>query len=194
MPELPIYEINIPEAKELADLASLRNDLLRVKSTLIQLLASNNNTVVDACFSASLIAYRRCFNSGVRNGLTRDDIIDLKKNAIDLHDCLINQANKLIAHSVNPFEQTKVGVVVDDKSMVGIAIFSLRLVSYIEDDIKQWNRLIDIIDDKILKPRLKMAQEAAERVGNTLPIGEVVNKSILSYTAPGPDDAGKRRK
>lgn len=194
MSDLPVYEISIPEAKVLADLVSLHNDLLRVKSTLNQLLATKNETIEDACFSASLITYRRCFKSGIRNGLSRNDIIALKRNAIELHDYLVNQANKLIAHSVNPFEQTTVGVVVDGQRVVGIATLSGRLMIHKEDGTKQWIRLVDIIDNDILRPRLKVALDTAERSGKTLPIAEIVRKPILRYTAPSPDGARKQRK
>ena len=111
MPNIPVYEISGPAARELSDLSSILSDLQRTTTALNRLLGGSNDDVVsDALFTSSLIAYRRCFVSGVRGGLGRDHILAIGNNAEELHDYLINQANKLAAHSVNAFEETKVGV------------------------------------------------------------------------------------
>jgi hypothetical protein len=105
MKEISSYEIGGSAARHLSDLTSISNDLHRTAAWLVHLRdAKPDEILADALFTASLISYRRCFISGVRNGLGRHHILAIGNNAEKLHDYLIDQASKLIAHSVNPFE------------------------------------------------------------------------------------------
>jgi len=194
MPTYPLYECSLPEAKILADLQGNSNDLHLVMDILTRLLSAQNDVLLSrALFSAGLITYRRCFNSGVRQGLARADIVALPNNAIELHDYLIAQANKLIAHSVNPFEQTKVGVLVIDEQVAGVATASAQLVVFDESGIRQWVSLVKLIGNTVLNPRVEAARAAVSDAVKTLPVADLSKAPILRYQAPGPEQAGKRR-
>jgi hypothetical protein len=194
MPEYPIHTTSLPEARIMADLIGVHNDLKLVMDILTRWLTIQNETVLaHALFSAAHITYRRCFNSGVRNGLTRDDIANIPNNAVELHDYLIAQANKLIAHSVNPFEQTQIGILVIEDMVRGVATLNTRLSSLKEPDIIQWGSLVKIIANTILVPRIEQARQAVDTAAKALPIAEIKKGQVLGYTAPGPDQANKRR-
>ena len=115
----PCYKSTLPEAKIAADLFALENDLKRILSILKEwLLVQENDLLCDAFFSAALIKYRRCFNGGIRSPIKYEDIAKLPNNAVEFHDFLFALANKLIAHSVNGFEQTEVGIAVSDNQHI----------------------------------------------------------------------------
>ena len=101
MSDIPIHASELPECKILADLESIANDLRVVVEITERLIGGEKDlTLVRAFFSAGLITYRRCFTSGIRNGLTREDISRFAGKALEMHDYLYAQANRLIAHSV----------------------------------------------------------------------------------------------
>ena len=194
MPEYPVHTSSLPEAKIMADLVGVHNDLKLVMDILTRWLTVQNDTVLaPALFSAAHITYRRCFTSGVRNGLTRDDVANIRNNAVELHDYLIAQASKLIAHSVNPFEQTRIGILVIEDTVGGVATLNSRLLSLKESDIIQWGSLVKIIGNTILAPRIEQARQAVDTAARALPIVEIKKGQVLSYTAPGPDQANRRR-
>lgn len=114
MSEIPIHACSLPQCKILADLESVANDLRLVVDITQRLISGEKDTLLmRSLFCAGLITYRRCFNSGVRNSIRREDLgISFQGKPIEMHDYLMAQANKLIAHSVNPFEHTRVGVLV----------------------------------------------------------------------------------
>jgi hypothetical protein len=193
MPDYPVYQCSyLPGAKNLADLQSIRADMQFVVDTLSKLLRAQDDQVLRcALFSAALITYRRCFTSGVRKGLKRADV---PKEAVELHKYLMDQANKLIAHSVNPFEQMKAGVVVSDQQqVVGVAALRSQLMGFDEEHIKQWGSLVMLIGNAVLSPRIKAAQDALLSVAKATPIERITKAPILSITAAGPDEAGKQR-
>src|SRR4051812_5636160 len=108
--DIPIHKSTLPEAKRLNDLVSLYRDLEHTKGFLRVLIEDNVNPIfTPALFAAALIAYRRCFTSGVRSALSNDDVKNSPHNDGWLHNELLMQADKLIAHSVNPFEETQSG-------------------------------------------------------------------------------------
>ena len=194
MAELPIYKISFPEAKILADLDSLGNDLKILMEMLLRLLEGGDDDITkSAFFSSGLIIYRRCFNSGVRNGLTRADVEALPNNAIELHDYLYNQANRLVAHSVNPFEQTTVGIVVAEEKAVGVATLHTRLVNFDREGINQWGSLVKLIGNTVINPRIDAARAAVKAKADAMPISEIIAGGLCSYAPPGPDAAGKPR-
>ena len=193
MPDIPIYETSGPAARELSDLTSILNDLQRTITALKRLLSDSDDAVVsDALFTSSLVTYRRCFASGVRSGLNRSHILAIGHNAEELHEHLIAQANKLAAHSVNAFEETKVGVLVEDDKVVGSAVFSKRLLTFKPEGIHQWSRLIDSLI-RHLKPIIAVKQDAVVKEVQTRSISDVRRGGILQHDIPVSEQASNRR-
>jgi len=160
---------------------------------LKRLLSDSDGAIVsDALFTLSLIAYRRCFASGVRSGLKRSHILAIGHNAEELHDYLIAQANKLAAHSVNAFEESKVGVLVKDDKVVGSAVFSKRLLTFKPDNIHQWLRLIDGLNQQI-EPIIAAKRDAMVKDAQTRSIHDVRRGGVIQHRAPDPEQANSRR-
>ena len=191
--DIPIYQSNLPEAKALADLYSLHDDMQFVVNTLNRLLEENDGFLLQTFLSSALIAYRRLFTSGVRNGLKNADVSGLTKNQGDLHNYLRAQANKLIAHSVNPFEATKAGILVKDGRVIGVAKIGARLINFSEGQLKQWGLLTIEIHETVLKPRIRFAELALAQAAASLPIAEVINMPTLGVRTAEASDVDKRR-
>jgi hypothetical protein len=82
-------------------------------------------TKTATCFTAALITYRRCFTTGVPNSLADTDAETLASNSNGAHARIRRHANKLAAHSVNPFDLSKVGIMVrHGKDVVGLGSLS----------------------------------------------------------------------
>jgi hypothetical protein len=195
MQEYSIHVISSPEATELADLESLANDLKLVMSFIERLRTLENDAVLaQALFSAGLVTYRRCFTSGVRNGLTKKDVESLpNEGALEFHNYLVAQANKLIAHSVNPFEQTNVGVMVAEEKVGGVVTLNTALVGLDHEGIIQWGSLVRKIGNDILSPRIAEAHKRVESVANAMPLEDIKKGHILGHSVPGPNAANTRR-
>jgi hypothetical protein len=150
---LPVKVYRSAVADEAADLASIRRDLefavagatLALEMTPeptpenIEEIHKNqrDSTVRISLWHASLVAYARCFGTGVRQIRLNDswfDELDETQDAKASHRFFIEQRNKFIAHSVNRFEDAMVILVVADdrqglKKVQGAGPFSISLAS-----------------------------------------------------------------
>src|ERR1700692_1232822 len=119
-PEVPALTValDMPSAHVLADQASIIQDLQFVMDCCKRLLTElakpeeDRDTVLPlAIWSSAVVAYTRCFGKGKRFGLTNDDVqkLPLHGAVMKFHKWIIEERNKLTAHSANPFEVAKVG-------------------------------------------------------------------------------------
>jgi hypothetical protein len=191
--QLPMHRISSPEVKRFEDLFSVWTDMKRLRDCLAE-WTQTPEQYKGAIFSAGLIIYRRCFNSGVRGGLHASDVASLGiDGATDAHTYLMNQANKLVAHSVNPFESTLAGVTIDGEKITGIGVQCIRFSHHEEEDIRQWAMLAELLIRKVLQPRIKKAEDAAIECARKTPIAALLKAPLLGHTIPSPADAGKAR-
>lgn len=102
-------------------------------------------------------------------------------------------ADKLVAHSVNPFERTEVGVVVVDGAPQFVGALSSRLVSFGQDGLRQWGQLTVQIMERVVKPRIAAAESALLSATRRIPIEDVIKAPTIGYVAPGPEQASKSR-
>lgn len=145
-------------------------------------------------FSDALITYARPFMNGVRTKLDVQKVFGSRNDAIVFHKYLIDQRNKLIAHSVNPFENTFIGVVLDvNKKPIGIGHLSARLVAFKKEDYTQFNHLANtvlaFVNDKIRDLESELLTElksyTPKRISRLKPVRFVV---------PGPDKSKRSKK
>lgn len=143
MIENPIVEINFDEAKILADLGAIVQNLgstIKICSRLKKMLkeGSEDSLLIESLWTTALIKYSRCFKSGKRFGLDESILDGLKGEPHKVHKLYLNMRDKHIAHSVNPFEQMQVGLILSpkdshEKKVVGVATLSMRhIVSDVE--------------------------------------------------------------
>jgi hypothetical protein len=153
--ELHIAGIDFPEAKQLADLLSIMRDLQVVVESIkrtVSLIDSNNedHILIDSLWSMSLIRYVRGFNTGKKYGLKADELFkNLKGDPIGAHQFYWNMRNKHVAHSVNPYEQIHIGLILnprdsEDKKVVGVSTLHGTYLCPKVDGVKQLGALAEI--------------------------------------------------
>src|SRR5687767_7424704 len=115
-PVVPIPELD--EAAVLSELASLFHDLKFVVDAGDSLDAvfaegREDSTLAQAYWTAAVITYIRCFTTGIRSRLTESDLarLPLEGEVVEFHRLLKDMRDKHIAHSVNPFEDVRIGAV-----------------------------------------------------------------------------------
>lgn len=201
--ELHIAGVDFPEAKQLGDIASILRDLqtvIEMCKRVVTLLETKNedHVLIDALWSMSLVRYVRCFTSGKRYGLKVNELFkDLKGDPIGAHQFYKNMRDKHVAHSVNPYEQIHVGLVLnppdsENKEVVGVSILvGTHLYPQI-DVVKQLGALAEVALRHIGKVG-KEYQDLVLKKGKKLPIGDLYAKAQSKFVAPSPNLAGKGR-
>jgi hypothetical protein len=202
MEETYVVQAEYEEALKLADIYSILQELKSVMETctrLRQLLKAEQKDwlLIESIWTAALIRYSRCYASGKRHGLSEDIYKDLPGDAIGVHRLYENLRNKHIAHSVNPFEQVKVGLILSsensqEKKVMEVSPFLMKLVPTTDDDVRQLGALVKVLVNKLMKNGEQYEEEAL-RVGRSLPIDELYSLPRLRTVAPGQNDAGKAR-
>jgi hypothetical protein len=202
MEETYVVQAEYEEALKLADIYSILQELKSVMETctrLRQLLEAEQKDwlLIESLWTAALIRYSRCYASGKRHGLSEDIYKDLPGDAIGVHRLYENLRDKHIAHSVNPFEQVKVGLILSsensqEKKVMEVSPFLMKLVPTTDDDVRQLGALVKVLVNKLMKNGEQYEEEAL-RVGRSLPIDELCSLPRLRTVAPEPNDAGKAR-
>lgn len=202
MEELFIAEVDFEEAKQTADLMSYFQDLaftIKALDRLQQLIGENgkDEVLTGSLWIAVLISYARCFSTGKRFGLSEKLFEDIE-GGVECHQLFMNLRNKHIAHSVNPFEQVIVGLVLSPPSsseckVEGVSILGQKLLHLDSEGIQNLRHLALVAMKKVEKQG-KEYQEKTLEVGKQLPIDTLYAKARPRTVAPGPEDAGKSRK
>lgn len=200
--DCPIAQIDFEEAKKLADLVSIVQDLgatMQTCSRLKKLLKedSKDTILIDSLWSTALTRYARCFADGKRFGLSEDIFDGLQGEPKKVHELYINLRNKHVAHSVNPFEQIQVGLMLspsssDKKEILGVSTLAMRYITQSVDGVHQLGLLTKVLCERVCK----IAKEYEEKVldkGKQLPIDELYKKIQPRLTAPDPELSGKAR-
>jgi hypothetical protein len=199
---LLIAEVDYSEAKEFADIASIVQDLnlcMKMCERLIESLDSGREDPVlqASLWTSAIIGYARCFATGKRFGISDKYLSRLNGDPVGAHKFFMNMRDKHIAHSVNPFEQTKIGLVLSDpemgKKVIGIVNISQRHITATKNGVDTLRRLCGVIRDKLAND-LEVCRQEAIKAGESLPIEQLYAKSHMYTVTPGPDDAGKARK
>lgn len=201
--ELPIAAVDFDEAKTLADLAALNQDLGAVMLTCTRLMRlldeqSTDHILVEALWTSALVRYARCFANGKRFGLEESVFSSLSGDPVATHRYFVGMRNRHIAHSVNPFEQTKVGLILaredeGEKKVVGVSTLAMRHITSDREGVRQLGMLSKVLLTKIVEQAKQVEQEVLS-IGRALPIGDLYSRAKPTVVAPGPDEATLVRK
>lgn len=189
-------------ALRLADLGSVLQDLTYVMGCcerLVPLLDSDDadSVLVEALWSAAVVGYSRCFATGKRLGLDEDVLEDLPGEPLELHRYVRDMRDKRIAHSVNPFEQVRVGAVLPAPGAAraeveGIATLAMRHISTTVDGVKGLRKLAHTLRARVAELGQEAETEALAEA-RAIPVAEHYRKPDMRVTAPGPEAAGEAR-
>jgi hypothetical protein len=200
----PIARLKFDEARELAHLAAIYQDLgfaVQATKTLAELLRSgtDNPILQRSLFTAALVAYVRCFSSGKRVSLSPDIFASLPGEPLVCHQQYKDTRDKHIAHSVNPFEEMLVGAVLappesEQKVVEGVACLTATLQSYDADGVEQLGRLALFAQQHVGRQCKALEQHVLE-VAKTLDIADLYRSVDNLRITPqgGPDAAASKR-
>ena len=200
--ENPIARVDFDEAKRLADLGAIVQDLgsiMKICSRLKKMLKekSQDSLLIESLWTTALIKYARCFKSGKRFGLDESILDGLKGEPHKVHKLYLDMRDKHIAHSVNPFEQMQVGLVLspkdsNEKKVVGVATLSMRHMVTDVEGVHQLGLLSKVLLEKVCDIAKQYENKALER-GKTIPIDDLYKRARPCITAPGPEESDKPR-
>lgn len=192
--QLPVVKVAGREAAKLADTASVLQDLgfvVEVCSRLVTLMESGDDCdslLIEALWSAALVAYVRAFATGVRHGLSEDDVSGLPGEPVAVHRWYKDLRDKHVVHSVNPYEEVSVGAIlsVDEPKVVeGVAVLSRQLMVGDTQTVSQLRWLASTLRKSIAK-RGKEQQDVVLEWLKSLPIESLENNEPLRSYVPGP--------
>ena len=182
------------EARELYDYEMIQIDLRFAKSCFDQIsnreygvgfpsmLDRNDPHGVDWCiFVTGSLCYRRCFKTGARSRILRDDLSDrVSDELLSLHDTMIAIVDKSLAHSVNEMESgcSNLQIALDSKNLLhrgGVGWSSFGIGPLGPASYRAMSVLIDIIIQAILEQKLSALKQA---VSNT--INQMTDEQILA--------------
>jgi hypothetical protein len=202
MKQLPIAELKSTKAKELADRSAIFQDLTFCAAccdrAIENLRATSQDTIlIRALWTAALVAYARCFTTGIRFGLTSDLFDHFDGQPRETHEYYLDLRNKHIAHSVNPFEQIVIGAVLSapdaaTKSVEGIATLIGTNISESAESIEQLRTLATTALKYIARTGKDLSAEVLEEA-KALPIGDLYKRATPRVTVPPASSAGNRR-
>ena len=204
--KIPLYgaKADFKEAKLLADYTSIYQDLglvAEVLKRLKQLLENDSKDLVlqESYWTTSLIIYCRCFAKGKRLGLSENIYKNnkLKGDPIGCHRYYKNQRDKLIAHSVNPFEQVAIELILSnpdsrERKVEGTAILAQKLFSLQAQDIKSFLGLALFARQFVAKQSEEYRAKTLE-AGKKLPMEFLYSMRKAILVTPSPEEAGKAR-
>lgn len=193
MVELSAYAFQSQSARDLRDLHGVACDLKELLCYLEELLKlKSGDKLWGGLVTASFITYRRCFKHGARSRISHDEVASLDPSAKEYHNYILSQADKLIAHSVNPFEVLAVGVFVHNEAVIGIAAANMRM-KFDHPEFAQWHSFVSEILNKLVQPKIVAAEAAVLQDAQRRPVRDIIRAGQLRLYAAGPEQAGDRR-
>lgn len=192
--ELPIVELVNEESAALAHLVSIRQDFLDARSNcelLIALLDENEHQsdsgrgIEQALYTAIVVSYSRAFATGRRPGLSETDLGHLPPGALLVHRYIRKVRDQHVAHSVLPYDEVKVGIVLSaddpEPKVLGSGFLLLRRISDEASDIRNIRNLIDLFLAR-LEPLISEQQDRYEASARTLNAEQLHSLPMLETT------------
>lgn len=197
-----LSEFTTRSKSELARLISIQVDLEFVVSStqiLIEHLKhpDHDKIIVKSLYTTAVIVYCRCFSTGKRSPLTAETFSDLPPDALKAHNYFKSMRDKHIAHSVNRFEDVKVGVALNPAELgppgiIGLGYYKVSRYADGADTIQiLWQLALHALSAIEVQGRILYNQVLEET--RELDLSELYRNGSSSYTAPGMDDASKPR-
>jgi hypothetical protein len=146
-----------------------------------------------ALFNAALIAYARCWATGVRVELPDALLDELPGDGRGFHDYLIRLRGKHIAHSVNPFEDVAIGLIIvpgDREEPTAIAVGHLlaKLVGFPAEALQHFEILAAFLLEEVGKLYAIQA-EVVRSEAASVEVDALLALPEMRLVVPGPADA-----
>lgn len=163
------HVISDPRAQEIAELHLIEQDLRHVVECCklrgcLELSASNAMTLSRALSTSALITYRRCFTSGKRVALSRDDLACLSPEETSAHETFLGLASKAHAHPVAANENGVVGISIGKDEVGNLRRAGLQYSGVttfdIASSVQELLRLSERVRIDVVIPKRKSLEKA----------------------------------
>ena len=189
-----LIEIKTKKAENLADFATIHIDLNIAIESLNKYQDDLEAFDKLSYLTIGVIFYARCFVSGVRMPLPLELFDNLEGEAKECHDYFINLRHKYICHSVNSFEQVKVGVMIDPKSneIIGVGELTVKKL----ESKKSIKVLIELAKEakKYTKMKIEELRGIVKEACRNMDRSELLNNRVMKITTPEHTTVDKKRK
>jgi hypothetical protein len=159
--------------------------------------ATTDPSVAEALWTSALVTYARCFAGGKRAGLPWSLFDSIHPDAPQGHRFMIDMRDKHVAHSVNPFDQVRIGAVLtppvgSTREVVGTAILRQKLVGWDRDGLQVlWNLAREAHNYTVRRSDEVEARLLEECKG--MSVDDLYNRATLRSKTPGPGDVSRAR-
>lgn len=195
--------LNIEEARRLADLSGIEQDLEATKAIFDLLIKELQNKqhdihLLDALTTAALVKHARSFKTGVRSKIPDNLLKCLSSELLDFHHFCINLRDKYSAHSVNALEENQVVayLVPEERGPKGISSISVQQRRLVSLESKDINKLKDVCVE-LRKNIIKLIEAEKAKIielYRNIPIEELYNQKDPPPINATINDVGKPRK
>ncbi|NIH86597.1 hypothetical protein [Amycolatopsis granulosa] len=155
----------------------------------------HDSLLIRAMWSSALVAYKRCFERGKRTGLTIEDVrsLALQGEVEGWHQFLLDMRDKHVAHSVNPFEEVRVGAIIDEEGHgVGAAFVSLFYMSATPEGVWQLGKLAHELL-QLVRSRCETEFDVLAETVTQMSRESLAALRPLEHVIPAPETAGTPR-
>jgi hypothetical protein len=180
------------------DMCSLAWDLMGGDINAVERADRMQMTMLHSLFTSALFTYARCFTHGQRTTMDESHVRkatgDEADEAISTHRLYMDLRDKNIAHSVSPFEECQVGIVLtnDDPPQVRTIAWTHVRHELMPGAFPSLNRLADellVLVGEKLNAASKHAKAQAENLNPT----ELAARDLSEFIPPRNDEAGQPR-
>ena len=203
--ELPIVQYKSPSAKVLAELLSSHADLSFVVGCCERLeqdgeTIGEDPTYLRALWSAALVAYVRAIwdpqRKWIRSALEKR-LGDFDGNPLKFHQYLKDMRDKYVSHSVNPYEDFRIGLTLppegkDSEGVLSVTTLGFQLLDQPGNAAtleKVARAFLETLNSLIANQNKVILDEA-----KAIPVSKHRSSRPLKLTVPGSEKVGKRRK
>lgn len=184
-----------PKAAEIEDLDSVAADLQHCVQAL-DLRAGKDKLTRHYLWEQALVAYGRCFASGVRHAARPTRFVALLPAVLrERHYTAIAMRNKYVSHSVNAMETSNVIFTADESGVRSIQTYNTRLSPQDEVHSDGLRELATALSH-LIEQREGMLIEAAKKELNALPRTTLLSMPMIEFrmtSSPGMEARSRAR-
>lgn len=194
----------VPQAQRLADLTGVQYDLQMVEHQCEMILpmmeseSLENMRLREALCISAITSYGRTFVSGVRSGVTREQLDRLEAGLQDKHVYFKDLRDKWIAHSVNAFEDNRVCAYLvpeerGERAVASISVQQHRVLTLSGLDIVALQDLASSLR-KIVEADIAVENQKVLAYARSLPVDQFYAATATPPAVPGTADARRSRR
>jgi len=197
-------DFNVPEARRLADLTGVEYDLRQSAEFCRELIKRREVSpygdmeILQALCVAAITIYGRTLGTGVRTGISRDQIERLTPELQEEHQYFKDLRDKWIAHSVNAYEHNNVVARPvpeerGERKIYDVSVQHTRVAIISDHDIRNLLKLIGELL-KLVNADLALEKASVLAFAQSLPVEPFYSGASSAAPVASRIEAGKPRK